>query len=151
MKKLPANKYDAIVGSNVKTLRNAKKMSQDELGRRIGVTFQQVQKYEKGTNRISAGRLVDISKVLGFDLMHFYQGVEEGESELPPVHCSEAAHRLANLPKDRQKIVITVLGMMEELGDMKFEQTARQYGLDQVQDGGQAPTVGAGTPAHSTI
>jgi transcriptional regulator with XRE-family HTH domain len=49
-------------------------MSQDELGRRIGVTFQQLQKYEHGINRISAGRLYEISVVLDLPIAHFFEG-----------------------------------------------------------------------------
>ena len=47
-------------------------MSQDRLAKAVGVTFQQVQKYEKGTNRVSASRLYRIAEALGFDLMYFF-------------------------------------------------------------------------------
>lgn len=56
---------DIQVGHNVRMRRNQIGMSQETLGEKVGITFQQVQKYEKGTNRISASRLVEISRALG--------------------------------------------------------------------------------------
>jgi len=50
-------------------------MSQQELGRQIGVTFQQVQKYERGVNRIGAGRLTQIANTLGVDIPVLFEGV----------------------------------------------------------------------------
>jgi transcriptional regulator with XRE-family HTH domain len=47
----------------------------------LGLTFQQVQKYEKGTNRISVGRLVDIAKILGVDIHFFFDGVKSGKAD----------------------------------------------------------------------
>jgi transcriptional regulator with XRE-family HTH domain len=51
-------------------------MSQEKLGEMLGLTFQQVQKYEKGTNRISVGRLVDIAKILGVGIDFFFNGIK---------------------------------------------------------------------------
>ena len=56
--------FDVQVGYRVRAQRMAHGMSQEALGKALGVTFQQVQKYEKGTNRISAGGLMNIAKVL---------------------------------------------------------------------------------------
>jgi transcriptional regulator with XRE-family HTH domain len=55
---------DVLVGQNVRLYRMARLMSQAELGRQIGVTFQQVQKYEKGINRIGAGCLIQIAQAI---------------------------------------------------------------------------------------
>jgi len=60
-----ADAYDRAVGLRVRTLRLARRMSQADLGQRLGVTFQQVQKYENGANRIGAGRLQHIAEILG--------------------------------------------------------------------------------------
>lgn len=59
-----ADANDARVGRNIRALRMAKRMSQTALADEIGVTFQQVQKYENGRNRVSAGRLLRIAAVL---------------------------------------------------------------------------------------
>ncbi len=69
---------DALVGNNVRILRLEKKLSQSDLAGRLGVTFQQVQKYEKGINRIGSGRLARLSQVLGVSVSRFFQGSEAG-------------------------------------------------------------------------
>lgn len=63
---------DAEIGLRVRTLRLQRGLSQTELGDLISVTFQQVQKYEKGANRISAGRLQRIAEVLGVPVAFFF-------------------------------------------------------------------------------
>jgi transcriptional regulator with XRE-family HTH domain len=63
---------DAEIGQRVRTLRLQRGLSQTELGNLISVTFQQVQKYEKGTNRISAGRLQRIAEVLSVPVAFFF-------------------------------------------------------------------------------
>lgn len=74
--KLP-NIIDKHVGRRIRWRRRELKLSQEKLGEMIGLTFQQVQKYEKGVNRISAGRLFEVGKVLDVGINYFYQGVEE--------------------------------------------------------------------------
>ena len=56
--------YDAVVGRNIRFTRLAQGLSQSEVARGLGVTFQQLQKYESGTNRVGAGRLVRIAEAL---------------------------------------------------------------------------------------
>jgi transcriptional regulator with XRE-family HTH domain len=71
---------DAFVGSRIRSQRLVRRMSQTELGRRVGVTFQQVQKYEKGRNRVSASRLQRISDVLGVPVAFFFGDGAESKS-----------------------------------------------------------------------
>lgn len=59
-------------------------MSQEKLGEAIGLTFQQVQKYERGLNRISASRLFDISKVLEVPIGFFFEEMDDQVAELSP-------------------------------------------------------------------
>lgn len=59
-----SNEFDQVIAKRIRARRLQMSMSQEELGDRLGLTFQQVQKYEKGTNRVSAGRLVEIAKIL---------------------------------------------------------------------------------------
>jgi transcriptional regulator with XRE-family HTH domain len=73
MKKTP-NPVDRHVGARVRLRRIALGLSQEKLGEALGVTFQQVQKYEKGLNRIGAGRLQLASKVLGAPVSYFFEG-----------------------------------------------------------------------------
>jgi transcriptional regulator with XRE-family HTH domain len=72
-KKSP-NPIDKHVGGRVRMQRMMLGMSQEKLGDAIGLTFQQVQKYEKGANRISASRLQQIADVLGVPVTYFFDG-----------------------------------------------------------------------------
>ena len=66
------NEVDRQVGSRVRTRRMLLGMSQEKLADALGITFQQVQKYEKGTNRISASRLEQIARSLSVTIAHLY-------------------------------------------------------------------------------
>jgi transcriptional regulator with XRE-family HTH domain len=72
-KKVP-NPIDVHVGSRVRTRRLALGISQEKLGTALGITFQQVQKYEKGTNRIGASRLQHVSGILQVPIAYFFEG-----------------------------------------------------------------------------
>ncbi|BAQ48750.1 MULTISPECIES: helix-turn-helix transcriptional regulator [Methylobacterium] len=88
MKKAP-DPVDRHVGHRVRVRRLLIGVSQERLGDALGVTFQQIQKYEKGANRISASRLNQISEMLGVPVSFFYEGAprqdgmrsEEGGAE----------------------------------------------------------------------
>src|SRR4051812_20379663 len=69
------NPIDSHVGSRVRMRRMMLGMSQEKLGDALGLTFQQIQKYEKGTNRIGASRLQQISLVLQVPVSFFFEGV----------------------------------------------------------------------------
>lgn len=71
-----ATDVDAHVGARIRLRRMLIGMSQEKLGDSLGVTFQQIQKYERGANRISASKLYEVSRVLGVQVQHFYDGVE---------------------------------------------------------------------------
>jgi transcriptional regulator with XRE-family HTH domain len=60
-----AGEVDKIIGQRMRSFRLAKHMSQKEIGKHLGVTFQQIQKYENGKNRLSGSRLVTVAKALG--------------------------------------------------------------------------------------
>jgi transcriptional regulator with XRE-family HTH domain len=72
---------DKYIGGKIYSLRLAQGFSRQQLSQIIGVTHQQLQKYEKGTNRISVGRLVLIAKALSKDTSYFYEGLEAANSE----------------------------------------------------------------------
>jgi transcriptional regulator with XRE-family HTH domain len=67
------NPIDIHVGSRVRLRRMLIGMSQEKLGEKLGLTFQQIQKYEKGINRIGASRLFDLAQVLGVPVQFFYE------------------------------------------------------------------------------
>jgi transcriptional regulator with XRE-family HTH domain len=77
MKKRP-DPIDVLVGNNIRILRLEKGLSQSDLAERLGITFQQIQKYEKGKNRIGSGRLARLSQVLGVSVSRFFHGSDVG-------------------------------------------------------------------------
>ena len=74
-----AQKIDRVIGRNIRIHRLAKKMSQTELGEHLGVSFQQVQKYENGANRVGSGRLYQIAAILGVHVSTLFRGGDRAE------------------------------------------------------------------------
>jgi transcriptional regulator with XRE-family HTH domain len=126
--KKQANPVDAQVGNRVRIRRMLIGMSQEKLGDHLGLTFQQVQKYEKGVNRVGAGRLYEISRILGVPINFFYEGVgsaqEPGEQRnAPPVmefvssgeglQLSVAFMKIKD-PKVRKRMLDLVKSLAEE-------------------------------------
>jgi transcriptional regulator with XRE-family HTH domain len=85
-----ADNRDAEVGRRVRSRRLECRLSQTELAERIGVTFQQVQKYEKGVNRIGAGRLQRISEALEVPISFFFSGNASGSAAKEAATGSES-------------------------------------------------------------
>ena len=133
------NPIDRHVGSRVRMRRMLIGMSQEKLGQTLGVTFQQVQKYEKGTNRIGASRLQHIASVLGVSVDFLFEGAprlegpagEEaaGFAEAPPseyvadflstaegVQLMKHFVRIAN-PRVRRRVVDLVAALAGEEND----------------------------------
>ena len=82
------NPIDVHVGHRVKKRRTALGLSQEKLGEALGVTFQQVQKYEKGTNRISASRMQSMAETLKVPIGHFFEGAPVDGADALPVGSS---------------------------------------------------------------
>ena len=76
--KRPPDQIDVHVGNRVRLRRMMIGLSQERLGERLGLTFQQIQKYEKGANRISASRLFRIAEVLDVPVAFFFDGIPGG-------------------------------------------------------------------------
>jgi transcriptional regulator with XRE-family HTH domain len=90
------NPIDKYVGSRVRMRRLMLGMSQEKLGDKLGITFQQVQKYEKGTNRVSASRLQAMSDILQVPVPFFFEGapqtagrVRKGAEAPSPAYVSD--------------------------------------------------------------
>lgn len=73
-----ATALDQQIGLRIRKMRKKAHMSQEFLGKQLGVSFQQIQKYENGVNRITASRLVDIAKCLNISVMYFLDLAEPG-------------------------------------------------------------------------
>jgi transcriptional regulator with XRE-family HTH domain len=74
------NPIDAHVGSRVRLRRMLIGMSQEKLGEQMGLTFQQIQKYEKGVNRVGASRLYQLARILDVPVQFFFEGAPAGEA-----------------------------------------------------------------------
>ena len=83
------NPIDVHVGSRVRFRRMLLGMSQEKLGEKLGLTFQQIQKYEKGINRIGASRLFDLAQVLGVPIQFFYEEAPSAEPQVAPPGFAE--------------------------------------------------------------
>ncbi len=71
---------DEYIGARIRIRRNLLGMSQDQLAQMLGISFQQLQKYEKGNNRIAASRIWQLSKALNVSVSYFFEGIERNLS-----------------------------------------------------------------------
>ncbi|MGO9486330.1 MAG: helix-turn-helix domain-containing protein [Rhodomicrobium sp.] len=138
------NPVDVHVGSRVRYRRMIIGMSQEKLGERMNLTFQQIQKYEKGTNRIGASRLFQLSKILEVPVGYFFedafansapsnplQGMREPEQEavlLDFLNSREGldlnrAFAKIHDPKVRRRVIDLVRALSEEKPEAKESQT----------------------------
>jgi transcriptional regulator with XRE-family HTH domain len=110
------NKYteqiDKMIGIKIHELRIALGLSRQQLALKIGVTHQQLQKYEKGTNRISAGRLSSIAKALSKTVSYFYDEIAEGVEALPNQHqrmCIEVSRNFMKIRNPQHQSAVNML------------------------------------------
>ena len=88
---------DRLVGLRITALRKARGLSQTALGTAVGVTFQQVQKYEKGQNRVGAGRLREIARLLEVPVSVFFEESEAGDGTQDEAFGFLGAHGASDL------------------------------------------------------
>jgi len=88
---------DVHVGERIRLRRRELGVSQERLAGALGITFQQIQKYELGRNRVSASRLWDIARVLRVAPTYFYEGLDAS----PPEPAAEPTARLLGSPEGR--------------------------------------------------
>jgi transcriptional regulator with XRE-family HTH domain len=103
---------DTHIGQKIYSLRLAMGMSRQELGDRIGVTHQQCQKYEKGTNRVSAGRLVLIAKVLNKPIDYFYSDIDKEVESVTTHHqrmCIEISRNFMKIKSSMHQDAVNTL------------------------------------------
>jgi transcriptional regulator with XRE-family HTH domain len=127
-----ANVIDRKIGQRVRSRRLEIGMSQEKLAELLGVTFQQVQKYEKGVNRIAASRLHDISAALDMPVARFFEGLgasryggnaADVEDQIEDVLATPEGAQLISLfasiknPRVRKRVVELVRALSEEAGE----------------------------------
>ncbi len=93
---------DLHVGMRLKLRRQMLELSQNELGQRLGITFQQIQKYEKGTNRIGASRLYELAKALNIRVQYFFENYEGFGSNYPHHDIDDMKANLAKTAESQQ-------------------------------------------------
>ena len=109
------NPVDLHVGRRVAERRQALRYSQAQLAQAAGVTFQQIQKYERGSNRIAASRLWEIAEFLNVDLNYFFEGLglpdgpEAHMGGAPTKQTAEIARRAPELSVRNQKLVLDLI------------------------------------------
>ena len=91
------NQIDVAVGQRIRAFRHDANLSQIELADQIGVTFQQLQKYEKGTNRVGSGRLMHIARALDVPIIAFFDGLAQPTDESGRAATARLA-KLSRLP-----------------------------------------------------
>ncbi|MBI1777180.1 MAG: helix-turn-helix transcriptional regulator [Proteobacteria bacterium] len=114
MKKTTARtqEIDRHVGGRVRERRIMLGLTQQQLADMIGVTYQQAHKYERGINRVSAGRLFEIGRVLGVPVAFFYDGID---GSAPPQvtdrqrMCLELARNFTSITNERHQEALTQL------------------------------------------
>src|ERR1700686_1803261 len=108
---------DRSVGRRVRMTRGSRGLSQTALSSQLGLTFQQLQKYEKGTNRISASKLHDIARILGVEVASFFEDAADPErlanivnSDMPRRIDLLIASKLSQLPEGqlRQRLIALI-------------------------------------------
>ena len=111
---------DVHVGSRIRLRRILLGMTQDSLASALGLTFQQIQKYERGANRVGASRLFDISRVLGVPISYFFDDMPDGLSEIPVSGPRGRRYHLA----ERQE---AFTGIDEQLTSREAMELVRAY------------------------
>jgi len=116
---------DLHVGSAIRVRRKAMRISQSDLADGLGVSFQQVQKYERGTNRVSASRLYDIGACLGVSVDYFFEGLPSN-TDAPMTEDEQVVQefgrhpRIIRIAKAFQGLstnnVSAIIGMAEHMG-----------------------------------
>lgn len=107
-----ANDTDRFVGARIRERRIMLGLSQQQMADLIGVTYQQAHKYERGINRISAGRLHEIAQVLGIPVGYFFEGLESHRaSDLTARQrmCLELARNFSSISNERHQEALSQL------------------------------------------
>src|SRR5690606_24141876 len=134
-------KLDREVAARVRAQRLASGLTQTELGKRIGVTFQQIQKYENGSNRLTAGKLIILSEILGVPVEQFLVGEASSSPKsvstpaLPALEPAEGAGSTRSMHREVLDLVRSfariedprtrkhILALIKHLGASGLERT----------------------------
>jgi len=121
---------DVAVGSNLRLWRIARGLSQSQLAKRLGVTFQQVQKYEVGGNRVSTGRLVKAAGILAVPVGALLHGTAEPSESLGGLISDSRSYRLAQAFASvrSDKFRESLVALVEKLAGLRQKPNSRRNG-----------------------
>ncbi|WP_114395044.1 helix-turn-helix domain-containing protein [Oleisolibacter albus] len=108
------NPIDIHVGQRLRLRRTLLGLSQETLGEAVGITFQQLQKYERGANRISASRLFNLSQVLGVPVTFFFEDLPSQDTSLPAMEPSETQEFESMARRETLELVRAYYRIQEE-------------------------------------
>ncbi len=111
---------DRYVGARIRERRIMLGLTQQQLADLIGVTYQQAHKYERGINRVSAGRLFEVAQVLSVPVSYFFDGLEqENDRSISPRErmCLELARNFAQIPNERHQEALSQLARVLAAAD----------------------------------
>lgn len=110
-------KLDREVAARVRAQRLASGLTQTELGKRIGVTFQQIQKYENGSNRLTAGKLIILAEILGVPVDQFLSGSSAAQKQQPTPSIQALASEQAGSARSMHREVLELVRSFARIED----------------------------------
>jgi transcriptional regulator with XRE-family HTH domain len=122
-----AQDVDRYIGARIRARRIMLGLSQQQMAELVGVTYQQAHKYEKGINRVSAGRLYSIAQALGVEVSYFFEGLQTADRIVPSPQqrmLLDLARHYLNIPVREQREAIIALARALAEGENGDERAA---------------------------
>lgn len=113
---------DIHVGKKLKQIRTLRRMSQTDVAKRLNLSFQQIQKYEIGSNRIAASRLFELSRILDVPTSYFFEGLSEAETLKPRDNGVDIVNALAAI--EDEKIKSRIVTFIEDVSGLTVARRA---------------------------
>ncbi len=123
---MTSHPVDIFAGAKLRTRRVMLGMSQDTIGKAVGVTFQQIQKYERGVNRMGSSRLYDFAKILNVPISYFFEGYEQSEDTSSNYHVQGMADEETPFEHDVMSSKET-LDLVRSYYSIKDEKVRRKF------------------------
>ena len=113
---------DVHVGKRLKQIRTLRRMSQTAVAKRLDLSFQQIQKYEIGSNRIAASRLFELSRILDVPTSYFFEGIAEPDAAADRDNSLDIVNALAAI--EDEKIKTRIVTFIEDVSGLTVSRRA---------------------------
>jgi transcriptional regulator with XRE-family HTH domain len=113
---------DVHVGKRLKQIRTLRRMSQTDVAKQLNLSFQQIQKYEIGSNRVAASRLFELSRILDVPTSYFFEGIAESEVPKRGDNSMDIVNALAAI--EDEKIKSRIVTFIEDVSGMTVARRA---------------------------